>query len=164
MNFFIKMYFSLRISSKNKNSLKKFLLFVSKIKNPIMITCNYPQPKKKSVITVLKSPHINKTAQDQFEFKIYSKNIIVWSPQPKLLIIFLKKLIKTGFSGVQIQIYSFVGTEVDNKFLLNSLNPNVLNNFFFINIHKKKLLTKKMFKYLNLFDCFGELILVSKFI
>ena len=46
-----------------------------------MVICNLPQKKNKKFITVLKSPHINKTAQEKFEFKMFSKVITFWSPQ-----------------------------------------------------------------------------------
>lgn len=153
------MYFYLKVFSKNKKSLHEFLIFLSKIKSPIIIFCNFPQKKTKTFFTLLKSPHVNKTAQEQFEYKIFSKTLSVWSPQYKLLLILLKKTIKTSFPGIQIQLTCLVSSKYEKKSLVNSLNPKIINSFFFQTPQMQRLRKKKIFKYINLFDCFGEIML-----
>lgn len=156
------MYFSLKIFAKNKKSLKEFLDFLSKVRSPAITFCNFPERKKKNFLTVLKSPHINKTAQDQFEYKIFCKTLHIWSPQYKFLLIFLKKIIKTSFPGIKMQVNSLVSFTFEKKTVTDSLNPKVINLFFFQNSVNKKSRKQKTFKYVNLFDCFGELTLFFK--
>jgi ribosomal protein S10 len=155
------MYFSLKIFSKDSYSMAKFLDFLLNITNPFVTFCNFPQRKKKNFVTVLKSPHINKTAQEQFEYKIFYKTIRLWSPQYKFLVIILKKAIKTSFPGIQVQFNSLMSYNIEKKVLLRSLNPKTINFFFFQKLSfKNKLLQKKqIIKQINLFDSFGGLIL-----
>ena len=155
------MYFSLKISSKNKNSLESFLFFISKIKIPIIIG-NYPQHKKKKFLTVLRSPHVNKTAQEQFEFKVYSRKLVIQSSQHKMLLIFLKKIIKSSFPGLTIQVCCSIVNKKPSL-ALNALNPNLINTHFFTKITKNSPRKyKKIIKHLNLFDSFGESFLFSR--
>ena len=153
------MYLFLKISSKNKNSLTKFLFFIKKLKFPVQVIKNYPQLKKKKFLTVLKSPHVNKDAQEQFEFKIYSKEIIIWSPQIKLLILILKKIITESFSGIHVKLFCLSNSKTQSNFLLMFLNPYNLNfNFFKNRIDNNYQINRKIKNYLNLSDCYGEII------
>ena len=74
------MFINITIRSKNKNSLKKFLnVFKNLSKNKrlqLNKTLNFFQKKRyNKVFTILKSPHVNKTAQEQFEFNLFAKSI-----------------------------------------------------------------------------------------
>ena len=155
------MYFSLKIFSKNQQSIFKFLDFLSKIKRPTVIFLNLPQRKKKNFLTVLKSPHINKTAQEQFEYKVFYKTLHLWSPQYQYLFILLKKTIKTSLPEVQIQLHSLMSLNTEKKILLNSINPKNINAFFFqkLSLNSKLIRKKQIFKQINMFDGFGELVL-----
>ena len=152
------MYLSFKVTSKNKTSLSNFFNFIMKLEFPIKIVKNAPKNKKKVFLSVLKSPHVNKDAQEQFEFKTYSKNLTIWSTQLNLLILILKKAIKTSFPGVQIKIYYLINNKTKSKFLLKILNIKNLNvNFFNDRVLNKIILNKKINFYLNLTDCYGEL-------
>lgn len=80
LNIFLK----LEIKGKDFQMFNKFLNWFEQI--------NYSQKNiywkivpgfnKKDFITVLKSPHINKTAQEQFEYRTYCKYVIVSTFQP----------------------------------------------------------------------------------
>ena len=150
------MYINLKIYYKNKISLNKFLDFIKKLKFPIKTVKTVSKFSKKKFLTVLKSPHVNKSAQEQFEFRIYSKQLSIWSPQSNLLMLILKKAIKTSFPGIKIKI-DFLSIN-ENKFILNSLNPKNLNVCFFNTRIKNRIkLNKKINSYLVLNDCYGEL-------
>ena len=152
------MYFFLKISSKNKVSLNNFLFFIQKLKFPSKVIKNYPKPKKKKFLTVLKSPHVNKDAQEQFEFKIFSKEVMLWSPQLKLVIFIFKKVIKESFSGVQVKIFCLSDNKNNINSLLKFLNPYNLNfNFFKNRVKKQTSVDKKIKSYLDLSDCYGEI-------
>ena len=104
------MFFHIKVSAKDKKVLENFGQFISKLQ----LTSNSLQSLSKrnlrKFITVLKSPHVNKTAQEQFESRIYSKQLTIYSSQKFQYLIFLKKIkthlfpdinIKTGFKIVQ---------------------------------------------------------------
>ena len=66
------------VSSKSKETLKLFLAFLSKFKHSNLIIKYFPKRKIKKFVTILKSPHVNKSAQEQFEFKINTKKLMLW--------------------------------------------------------------------------------------
>ena len=71
------MTFLIKISSKDKKDLNLFLNFFSKFEN-IKIK-NISNKKFKNFLSILKSPHINKSAQEQFEVKFYTKTLLIES-------------------------------------------------------------------------------------
>lgn len=69
----MEMKYQIKIKSLNKKSLnlyKNFLLIILKKINTQYSLINLPC--KKSRVTLLKSPHVNKSAREQFEIKYYS--------------------------------------------------------------------------------------------
>lgn len=67
----------------------------AQVKGPVML------PTKIRRITVLKSPHINKTAMDQFEIRNHRRLIYIIEPNAKTV----DELIKLDLaSGVHVQI------------------------------------------------------------
>ena len=86
------MFFQLQVLAKDKKVLElfvKFFLTLQKASSTWKVVFN---SKKRDVITVLKSPHINKTAQEQFEYRVYSKKIIINSFKPSIFLLVLKKI------------------------------------------------------------------------
>ena len=140
------------ISTKEKRALKKFLFFFSKINFFSLKLVSQKNKKiKRKFITVLKSPHVNKTAQEQFEFKIFESQIIMYSDKKSFFYaMLLKKTLQKGFSGLKIKLtYNFDKTK-QNKKLLSFLNPdNILlkNSKTFLQIKT----------YFFLFDSYGEM-------
>ena len=65
--------YTLTISSKNKDSINQILKFFNnnKKQNSQIYTKLFRQKKVKEKISVLKSPHVNKTAQEQFKYIHY---------------------------------------------------------------------------------------------
>jgi small subunit ribosomal protein S10 len=61
-------------------------------------------PLKNKKITVLRSPHIYKKSQEQFELRNYKTNIIINSKQINVSLLFLEILKKSSFFGVEIEI------------------------------------------------------------
>ena len=159
------MYFFLKVTAKNKNSLNNFLFFIKTLKYPIKIIKNSFKYKKKKFLTVLKSPHVNKDAQEQFEFKFYSKEIMLWSPQIKILFLVLKKIVKTDFSGIQVKVFCFFDEKVQSNFLLNLLNPyNLSLKFFKTRIYNELKMYKTIHNYFNLCDSYGEISVLKRII
>ena len=69
----MKKKYQIKIKSLHRDSLNLYINFLIKTLQSIKINfsiCNLP--KKKNRITLLKSPHVNKSAREQFEIKYYS--------------------------------------------------------------------------------------------
>ena len=94
------------LHSKNKKALRLFLKFIhssleiQKLQMPISYKKN---KNKKQKITVLKSPHVNKTAHEHFELKTYSLSIVLHSYKIQKYILFLKKIKNRLFPGIKIK-------------------------------------------------------------
>lgn len=90
------MYFNIKLFSRNKKSLNKFCIFFN---NLIRKEFNFEETvrfknkrKKRTLITTLKSPHINKKSKDQYEIVTYSKNIKIYTKNSGKLSILIKKI------------------------------------------------------------------------
>jgi hypothetical protein len=85
------------------------------------IVKKYFQKKtKKSFIAILKSPHVNKKAQEQFETHFYSKQLSIYSTKKLKYLFFLKKIKNNIFSDLKLKI----------KFTPNFSSVKELNFFF----------------------------------
>ena len=163
------MVYDITIISKNKQSLKFFFLFLNKINQPkINLLTNYKKQKTiiKKIVT-LKSPHVNKKAQKQFEYRIFSKRIIISTYNEIKFLILLKKLKTKIFPEIKFKIKLFYNK---NKNIKNDLlNPI---NYFINSLEKNKNISQKLSsknnkikniqpyykikKYLKIMDCYGE--------
>lgn len=148
------MFIIIDIQSKNLNSLNNFIEFLI-LKNK---TLNYIKKirhlqTKKSFFTVLKSPHVNKTAQEQFEYKLYKKKIKIYSTQIFLFLIFLKKIKINLFSDLNFKIQLIINKKISLKKNKNKLN---IDNFFLDNSNIG------LRNYLKVLDKYGEIILKIK--
>ena len=99
--------YEITLYSKNNESLKNFLRFlkyglkIQKIQEPL----NYTKKKKeKKRISVLTSPHVNKTAQEQFEYTIYSIKLSFHFYRTKKCLVLLKKIRNQLFPDIKIKI------------------------------------------------------------
>ena len=60
-----------------------------------------PLPSKRSVYTILRSPHVNKKSREQFQTKIHKRLIDILNPTPKTV----ESLMKLDLpAGVDIEI------------------------------------------------------------
>jgi ribosomal protein S10 len=151
------MFFYIQLSAKNKSSLKKFLDFITKIKDSNLIISSFSKKKVRKFLTVLKSPHVNKTAQEQFEFRIYSHKLRVKSLQSLKLLLTLKRIKKLSFPGVNLKIKSVFEKRKEPKSVLTGINPEKINiNFFNVLPNFKNNRVKNINKYLQVLDCYGE--------
>merc|ERR1712078_546586 len=118
------MFFYLKVSCKDKRILKKFVNFFTKLKSfPIFIK-PFPKREKRKFVTVLKSPHVNKTAQEQFEYRFFFKDFLVFSSKPSIFLLFLKKLKNFSFSGIKIEVQGLFEKKRIAKHVLKLINPD----------------------------------------
>ena len=172
------MLFYLKISCKDKRVLKKFLHFLTKMNFLLISLKSFPKNKKRKFVTVLRSPHVNKTAQEQFEFRIYSKHLLIHSFKPLTFLLLLKRLKNLTFTGLNLEVKGFVEKNKIYKHTLKIVNPDsiILHSLKSLNLSTKY--PNKNFKqapesfksdfshcrkYIQLFDLYGEICLTKVF-
>jgi ribosomal protein S10 len=98
-------HYNITIASKNKKSLDAFLRFLGDNLdlNFNLINKYFEKKKQRKILTILKSPHVNKTAQEQFESKIFSKQLTLYVPKHFQCLLFFKN-IRTVFTDIKIKI------------------------------------------------------------
>lgn len=171
----MRTYF-LIVSSKNKKSIDKFYLFFSNIiESNFNIVKKYSKKKKvRKGVTILKSPHVHKKAQEQFEVRIYSRCFFINIYQLPKHLFFFKELQKNLFPDVHIKFQFYINRQAKNCFKIKLFNPDCfkigyINRFIFsqklsINLFNTNFLKKKqqlslikIEKLLKIIDIFGEL-------
>lgn len=161
------MFITVSIYSKNLNSLTNFLKFFYKLQmNQLfrlkLFTVQSQKKKKTSFFSVLKSPHVNKKAQEQFEFYTHSKQLKIHVSKLNQFLT-ICKIIKTKL---------FFDVKIETKFVLS-------NKLFKYNLFDKtnsdrfllKFTQNKNFHFSNvmgqtslrLLDFYGEVLLKNLF-
>jgi ribosomal protein S10 len=148
------MFFYIRISSKDKESLKRFLEFISGLKSLNLLISHFPKHQIKKFITVLKSPHVNKSAQEQFEYRIFTKKLLVNSPQALKFFSIIKKVKNVSFPGIDLKIEGVFEKKKEFKNLLHCMNPDNLDIDFFQTASQRS--HPKITKYVQVLDSYGE--------
>lgn len=151
----LQMFFYIKIFSKEKETLNKFLKFLSQLQ---LAEIQLKQLQKKNLrkfVTVLKSPHVNKTAQEQFDFRIFTKQIVLFSSKPFLFLMMFKKIKNLTFPGLKIEIRCLFKNPQKKNIILSTINPD--------NVVLKRKTRSSLTKYFQLFDSYGEFCLQTKF-
>ena len=152
------MFITIKIKSKNQDSLTKFSEFITKriryLEKACFIVSSVQKLKRsKTKFTVLKSPHVNKTAQEQFETIIYERIFDIYSYQGLLLLLILKRIKIAAFHDLTIK----VSMSYDHKNFSKSLrsNLNINNNSLKIKLNGPND-SSFLDNYLKLLDLHGE--------
>lgn len=171
--------YCLKVTSKNEKSLKKFLyIFFKHLKTKLnIIQKPIALHSKRKVITLLKSPHVNKTAQEHFEARTFSRKILVVSSCFERDLIFLKKVLSELFHDVSIHLELVTNKIVTMKNKESLLYPTNFklwtNNSIQTNSkrYKKKAFSQKLSlkehslfdttKFLSLISIFGEVSIMT---
>lgn len=120
-------HYQLTIISKNKKSAENcFLFFLNNTSelNLNIVKKYFQKKRKKNVLTILKSPHVNKAAQEQFESKLFSKQLSIYSPKNFQFLLFFKKIKTYLFPDVKIKIKFILNKNLSEKAKINILNPS----------------------------------------
>ena len=157
------MNINIEITSSNISSIDRFniILFnkLNKIKNiKFFILQIINKKKKRKKFTVLKSPHVNKTAREQFETISYTKTIKIYCYQYMLLLFIIKQLKISLVSDVKLKVNLSYNSNKIKKHLKCNLNLNniILNLTKHKNAYNNLIVTNN---YLKFFDSFGEILL-----
>ncbi len=98
----IETQFKIQLKSIDKKSLYFFLHLLKKVFEKTNISySNVNLPIKKKILTLLKSPHVNKAAREQFELRVYKSILIIKS---KVSYEFVKVLFKNKPQTINIMI------------------------------------------------------------
>lgn len=169
--------YSLKISSKNEKSLNNFLsFFFNFLKTKFnIIQKSVTSNNAKKVVTLLKSPHVNKVAQEQFEMRVFSKQLLAKSFDLEKNLIFIKKILNKLFKDVSIKMElkaSKTENSTNNLFLFYTDNFKLpLNKACKINLRRSKQKEKSktvnskknclfiLKKFLNTISVYGEMLI-----
>jgi ribosomal protein S10 len=118
--------YNIILQSKNQTSLYKFLNFLNKniYLNFNVLKKSFSKKKRKKVFTILKSPHVNKKAQEQFEIRTYSRQIKLNPVQAIKFLIFLKKVKTYLYTDVNIKLRVSKNAKKSAKFEKKIFNPD----------------------------------------
>lgn len=153
------MFFHIKVSAKDKKVLENFSHFISKLQftsNSVRLLSKHNSRK---FVTVLKSPHVNKTAQEQFEFRVYTREFVVSSFKPLTFFLILKKINNLSFSGLNLKIESLFKQNAKKKLI--ALDPDNVDLNALENPNNESSSLSK--PYIQLFDCYGEMVLKIDF-
>ena len=166
----------IKLYSKDKESLKQFKKLLKNINKTWKNITFYTKDNKKrrKRVTILKSPHVNKTAQTQFQSIVYSSKIKYFSWDVKKNYIILKKIKNYLFPDIKIKIEQIISDKKIKSLKKNSFLPKKMyyyqetKTFLSKQIQKKKLLTlqkqiekkkiilKKTLQFLKILDNYGN--------
>ena len=137
--------FNITATSKNKKELNFFILVLNRYLffNSNNIKKISQKKIKKIRITLLKSPHINKKSQEQFEIKFFKKKIILKIEKSLKYLLFFKKIYCSMFSNVNLKVKQMLN---DKK---NSFGNIFKSNLFIIKLEIFKIIKFKNFKILK---------------
>lgn len=170
-------FYHLTFLSKNKNSLhRNFLFFMTTSNLNFNVIKKYFQKKtKKRFITILKSPHVNKSAQEQFVSHKFAKQLTIFSSKNFQYAYLLKQIKSNVLSDVKVRIKCSLNKQKDTSNKLQIFNPdnfylnldkNILTQKKVLNdLRKTKSFTpknvKKVKTFLKTLDVYGELVRIS---
>jgi ribosomal protein S10 len=148
-------HYQLTIVSKNKKSVENcFLFFLNNTSelNLTIIKKYFKKKKGRNILTILKSPHVNKSAQEQFESNFFSKQLSIYSQKNFQVLLFLKKIKTYLFPDVKMKIKFILNKNLSEKIKVNILSPanfklNVLEEIKvkeYISYNKKEIKKKQL--------------------
>ena len=117
----MKIYY-LTICSKDKKSVPKFINFLTEhleLQKLNLLGKTALKRSKTRRISILKSPHVNKKAQEQFEFRVFLTTLIIETPQNFKILTLIKK-IKSITSDIKVKVHVTIKKE-SKRHVLDSI-------------------------------------------
>ena len=120
------MYLNIAIRSKNYNSLKSFVRIFKILTQTEELKLNkilkvFQKKRFKKIFTILRSPHVNKSAQEQFEYNLFAKHVNIKSHQILKTLIILKKIKTISFSDIELKIKFIINPKSKKDIFINNL-------------------------------------------
>jgi ribosomal protein S10 len=129
------------IESKNKKSIFNFLSFFKRLtekKTKSRIKKKRLQKKRYTKITLLKSPHVHKSAQTQFEFRIYKTQVSIILLTAFDFLLAIKKLLGFSFYDLKITINFFFKERKQRPGFLSLTDFHINNSKSYSNNFRNK--------------------------
>lgn len=118
-------FYKLTILSRKKDEVKDFMEFflhIQKQKNLNFISKQLGSKKKKKIFSILKSPHVNKKAQEQFELKFHKKQITFEFIDNHKSVMIAKRLKNLLFPSLSIKIAALLNKNLEKNRRARNLN------------------------------------------
>jgi ribosomal protein S10 len=151
----------IKFFSRNQSKINSFIFFFLKNALSLSLTKKHlKKKKKKKVLSILKSPHVDKKAQEQFELKTFIKQLTLVSLKNIKFLIALKKLKTKFFPEMKIKIKFSTNNKALEKNVKKTLNPRnskvstLATQPLYKKINQKKI--KIISQSIKIFDVFGE--------
>ena len=141
----MKIYY-LTICSKDKKSVPKFINFLTEhleLQKLNLLGKTALKRSKTRRISILKSPHVNKKAQEQFEFRVFLTTLIIETPQNFKILTLIKK-IKSITSEIRVKVHVTIKKES---------KKHVLDSIFRFRFYQRT----KVRRFLTLLESYGEI-------
>ena len=149
--------FNLNIKSKNNRTLRKFLELIFRRNELYLIKKHISLKFKQKLMALLKSPHVNKVAQEQFEFKLLKKQLSIIVSSQAVFFVLLKRFLCNLFSDIKI----FVNLKFDTKKfshdvgrIFNPKNLKKVSKTFYTDSRKFRYFNPLKLKYQRYFRTF----------
>jgi ribosomal protein S10 len=142
--------YKITIVSKNQQSFSKYFKILKKKLTLINTKQSiFTKKNKFKILTILKSPHVNKTAQEQFGSQISTLNLIIFTHfNPYYLLYILKQSKKNKFSDIKIKVTSLFSNFKSKKTQQKIFNPtNIKKDLKIITLNLRPKKTKQILKY-----------------
>lgn len=156
-------YIKLKVTSKNNESL---LYLYNHLFSRTDLTCNFNVLKKKfktatvkKRITLLKAPHINKSAQEHFEIRYYNEEYYIQVTNYVKFLKYIKKLRDDKLVDTKFKISLLTGNkkQIFSKICLKYFYTKINYVIQLTHFTKKFYDAYRIQKYLISFDLKGEL-------
>lgn len=151
------MYLNIAIRSKNYNSLKAFLRIFKTLTKTKKLKLNktfkvFQKKRFKKVFTILRSPHVNKSAQEQFEYNLFAKHVDIKSHQILKILIILKKIKTISFSDIEVKIKFIINPKSKKAIFINYLKQKKIRIISKKKKRKISKLKKKTYRAISKFE------------
>ena len=128
------MIIKLDFTSKNFKSLEKIIkLFLNILYRHNIFNIKLLKKKSKTVFfSILKSPHVNKISQEQFEYKLHKTRLLIYTRNYLKILIILKNFSDFLLSDVKLKtiiLYDETKSLTSQKIALNVCNGSSYLNY-----------------------------------
>ena len=109
--------------SKNNKSLLKAILFFLANSDDLNVQKYFSRKTRRKILTILKSPHVNKTAQEQFEIRTFSTQLLSYNVKSSKFLFFFKSLKENSFADLNFKIKFSLNKKREKRANSTILNP-----------------------------------------
>ena len=147
----MKIYF-ITIGSKDKKSVRKFIKLLTEhleLEKLNLIGKTTFKKSRTRRISILKSPHVNKKAQEQFEFRVFLTTLIIETTQNFKILTLIKKTKNITFADIKVKV---------NVTIKKKSKSHLRDSIFRLRFYQRT----KVRRFLTFLDSYGEISLMQQ--